>query len=152
MTARLSWVAYIQYAVIGILLYLFMVSSAFSIVSGLFFALGKTAAQTILYGLSLLYLAGFGRVLFKLSRCRAYIDETGVWYYSGLFPWSEGIRGVRWENFDQVQYGQSVFGWAAHSYTVYLLDRYGRSVAVRNLHNGREWSAAVNGYAFEKFG
>lgn len=150
MTARLSWVAYIQYFVIGILLYLFVVSSSFAVISGLLgLALGKSAAQTVLYGLTLLYLAGFGWVLFKLTRCRAYIDETGVWYYSGLFPWSEGIRGVRWENFDQAQYQQSVFGWATHSYTIYLLDRYGRSVTIKNLHNGRDWSAGVNDYAFD---
>lgn len=150
MTARLSWVAYIQYFVIGILLYLFVVSSTFAVISGLLgLALGKGAAQTVLYGLTLLYLAGFGWMLFRLTCCRAYVDETGVWYYSGLFPWSKGIRGVRWENFDQAQYQQSVFGWASHSYTIYLLDRYGRSVTIKNLHNGRDWSALVNEYAFE---
>ena len=59
MTARLSWVAYIQYFVIGILLYLFVVSSTFAVISGLLgLALGKGAAQTVLYGLTLLYLAG----------------------------------------------------------------------------------------------
>ena len=109
MTARLSWVAYIQYFVIGILLYLFVVSSAFAVISGMLgLALGKSAAQTVFYGLTLLYLVGFGWILFRLSCCRAYMDETGVWYYSGLFPWSEGIRGIRWENFDQAQYRQSI--------------------------------------------
>lgn len=150
MTARLSWVVYIQYFVIGVLLYLFIVSSVFSVISGLLgLALGKVTAQSLFYGLTLLYLSGFGWVMFQLSRCHAYVDETGVWYYSGLLPWAKGIRGIRWENFDQVQYGQSVFGWAAHSYTVYLLDRYGRTVTIRNLYNGRDWSAVVNNYAFE---
>ena len=67
MTARLSWVAYIQYFVIGILLYLFVVSSTFAVISGLLgLALGKGAAQTVLYGLTLLYLVGFGWILFRL--------------------------------------------------------------------------------------
>ena len=65
MTARLSWVAYIQYFVIGILLYLFVVSSAFAVISGMLgLALGKSAAQTVFYGLTLLYLVGFGWILF----------------------------------------------------------------------------------------
>ena len=127
-----------------------MCSSDLAVISGMLgLALGKSAAQTVFYGLTLLYLVGFGWILFRLSCYRAYMDETGVWYYSGLFPWSEGIRGIRWENFDQAQHRQSIFSWVSHSYTIYLLDRYGRSVTVKNLHNGRDWSALVNDYAFD---
>lgn len=151
MIARISWLGYVQYIVIGILLYLFAVSSVFSLISaGFGYALGenKAVANTVFFILTLLYLVGFGYVLYRTRQCKAFMDDEGVWFYCGLFPWTRGIRGVRWENFDQAQFRPGMFSWLFCTYTVYLNDRYGRTVVIKNLFNGREWSGRVNDAVF----
>lgn len=150
MVARISWLGYVQYVVIGILFYLFVMSSAFWLISaGLGLVLGenKAVANTVFFILTLLYLAGFGYVLYQTRQCKAFVDKDGVWFYSGLFPWTRGIRGVRWENFDQAQFRPGMFSWMFCTYTVYLKDRYGGTVVIKNLYNGRDWSSSVNDVA-----
>ena len=145
MIARLSWLAYLKIFIFGILFYLLSAMSVFSIVSAWTASfLGRTAGGIAFIFLSLLYLSGFVYYLVKTRRCMAFTDDDGVWFYSRIFPWSRGLRGVRWENFDQAQFRTGIFSWLCRSYTVYLLDRYGKTVMIKDLSDGRDWSASVN--------
>ena len=144
--ARISWVGYVKIILLGLLLYFLLIAPAVSLLSMLWiFAFDNETATNITF--AVLSVIAVGSLLYGLTQvrhCRAYADEAGVWFDSGLFPWSRGTRGVRWENFDQALYYPTPFSWIARSYTVDLRDRYGHSIKIRNLYNGRDWAGSIN--------
>lgn len=151
--ARLSWVAYCKFIVLAFLVYVFpaasvigMIAAGISILSDAVFDPAKMSGILFVV-LSLIFCGFFLYGLSRIRRCRVYIDADGIWFESGLFPWSHGIRGVRWENFDQALFRKSFFSWISGSYTVFLYDRYGRTVEVKDVWQGRRWVGAVNDYA-----
>lgn len=145
MKARLSWVIYIKIGIIAVLIYLaiLMAIPPLFVLNFGIEASGKVVV-TALVIMTLLYFGVVFYFLYKVHDCCAYIDRDGIWFRQNIFPWSRGLIGVRWENFDQAQYRPSVISWMTKSYTVFLQDRFGKSVVIKNLYNGRKWSGAVN--------
>ncbi len=152
MQAGISWVGYARFLIIFFLTGFMVIGFAIApFIAGAEMLLGEKAAEIVaaLVGVAvplgcLLY------CLYRLHGFRAYADDDGVWFYSGYFPWSEAVRGVRWENFDQVLYRPSMFSWFTRSYRVFIKDRYGNTVSVRDLHNGNRWGGSVNYFAMNR--
>lgn len=147
--ARISWIGYIKLTLIGILLYSSIIAAIISSISaGVAMLFDNRQLAGVLFAIMSFICLGFLIYGFiRIRSCRVYTDNEGVWYEGGLFPWSRGTTGVRWENFDQVLFRKSFFSWITGSYTVYLDDRYGRSITVKNIWLGRRWVGQVNHYA-----
>ena len=78
---------------------------------------------------------------------RLFIDETGVWMQSGVFPWQRGISGVQWRDLGQAGYTQGFLSWALRSYHIRISHRFttDAEVYLRNVHHGNLVVEHING-------
>jgi hypothetical protein len=110
-----AWTAYIGPLLAAVVL-VFLLRLAFNYSEAA--AAGVLAVGTLLIGY---------RVL-MLRSVQLYYDDVGVWLYSGILPWSKGVRGVKWRDMDEAVYIQSFGSW---------LLRGREAVAVINQHHQR---------------
>jgi hypothetical protein len=78
-------------------------------------------------GLALLSVAWAAYKLTELGAYRLYFNEMGVWLYSGILPWSKGVRGVKWRDLDDATYTRSMGSWLLKSYSIRIGHRFTRS-------------------------
>jgi hypothetical protein len=78
-------------------------------------------------GLVLVSVAWAAYKLAELGAYRLYYNEMGVWLYSGILPWSKGVRGVKWRDLDDATYTRSMGSWLLKSYSIRIGHRFTRS-------------------------
>ena len=145
MKARFSWVVYLKFGVIAALSYLVVLTSVPRFMALTFgIPTHHQMVAVVLIVFTLIFFISVFYFLYKVHDCCAFTNKDGVWLHKNIFPWSRGLMGVRWENFDQAQYRASMTSWMTNSYTVYLRDRFGKTVVIKNLYDGRRWSSKVN--------
>lgn len=169
---RLSWIAYLKdliFIPIGSLIISGILMVVFSIITALlssFYFEPSTIeyldSLPIKYGVSdkmlvfyiflalfifmtlLFYILGFlGTRSIKL-----YLDEDGVWMYSGIFPWNKGINGIKWRDLDTALYTTGLLSWVYRSYKIYLTHRFTKSseIILKDVARGDLFVKAVNEY------
>lgn len=81
-----------------------------------------------------------------LRSVRLFYDDSGVWVYAGVFPWSKGVRGVKWRDLDEGTYVQSFLSWALRSYDVRVCHRFTKEseIFLTSMHNGHKAIVAMN--------
>lgn len=86
---------------------------------------------------ALTYIGGalaFALMVYKilaLRSVRLFVNDEGVWVYSGILPWTKGISGIRWRDIDDARYFPGFLGWALKSYTVSIGHRFTKSSQIR---------------------
>jgi len=78
-------------------------------------------------GLVLVSVAWAAYKFAELGAYRLYYNEMGVWLYSGILPWSKGVRGVKWRDLDDATYTRSMGSWLLKSYSIRIGHRFTRS-------------------------
>ena len=75
-----------------------------------------------------------------------YTDDNGVWLYSGIFPWSKGIAGVKWRDLDEALFYQGFFGWLFKSYTIRIGHRFTKKseILISHVDHGHIASQRIN--------
>ncbi|MGH8601579.1 MAG: hypothetical protein ACREXR_01985 [Gammaproteobacteria bacterium] len=75
-----------------------------------------------------------------------YTDDNGVWLYSGIFPWSKGITGVKWRDLDEALFYQGFFGWIFKSYTIRIGHRFTKKseITISHVNHGHIASQRIN--------
>lgn len=68
--------------------------------------------------------------LLLLRSVRLYVDDTGVWVYSGVLPWSRGVAGVKWRDLDEAVFFQGLVAWVTRAYRVRIGHRFTKSSEV----------------------
>ena len=63
-----------------------------------------------------------------------YTDDDGVWVFSGVFPWSRGVNGVKWRDLDDATYISGFWSWLFKSYTVRIGHRFTKSSEIILTH------------------
>jgi hypothetical protein len=53
-----------------------------------------------------------------------YIDENGVWVFSGIFPWNKGVRGVKWRDLDEAIFYTGLASWVLKCFTIKIRNRF----------------------------
>ena len=98
----------------------------------------------IIWGITTLF---FG-VLMVLSirSIRLYYDEEGIWYYSGIFPWSKGYNGIKWRDLDSGLYFTGFVSWVFKSYAITISHRFTKDfeIAVKHVYKGDEFVKMIN--------
>lgn len=82
-----------------------------------------------------------------LRSVRVFTDDSGVWMFSGVFPWEKGLRGVQWRDVGEAGYTQGFASWVFRSYSIRVSHRFtqGAELAVRNVRLGNLAVEHVNG-------
>lgn len=94
-------------------------------------------------------LLAFSYVLYQTLLNRSYslyYDDTGVWVYSGIFPWSKGVNGVLWRDLDGAVMFQTFFSWLFKSYSVRIGHRYTKTseIFLTHINKGHHVVSEIN--------
>ena len=143
MTKRLggkSWTGYAKATLVALLLG--CVATVFVDSKYRFVGVGLT-------GVALVYL--LHRILL-LRSYRFYMDEIGVWVWSGYLPWSKGVMGLKWRDVDVAVYYPNFLSWLCCSYSLRVQHRYRRASAIylTGMHNGNAATCQINAVHQEK--
>jgi len=132
--ARKSWLNYVLLVFTTLLLFL----GSIIVLAASNFMVGSFAV--------VISLSWFTYRLLALRSYKIYYDDTGVWIFSGILPWTKGISGVKWRDLDEAVFYQSMLGWVANSYTVQLSHRYTKTNEIFMTHTakGRDVSGQIN--------
>lgn len=89
----------------------------------------------------------FGLFVFNVLSIRSlvlYMDDHGVWVYSGILPWSKGTSGVKWRDLEDAVYFPNFLSWLLKSYTVRVGHRFTKTSEIVLPHIARGHEAAVH--------
>lgn len=97
-------------------------------------------AGAALYGLYCVYR------WIELRSVRLFYDDSGVWVYAGVFPWSRGVRGVKWRDLDEGTYEQSFWSWVLRSYAIRVSHRFTKDseINLTHMYNGQHAVIQMN--------
>jgi hypothetical protein len=104
--AKKSWVAYIGVGLIALLLFFIAVPVAWSI---------HWIAGLIVLVVSALFV---GYRVLLLRSYELYFDDVGIWVSSGVFPWEQGVYGVKWRDVDSAFWTPTFWSWLFKSYSI----------------------------------
>lgn len=124
--SKKSWLSYvIPLAVIAI------ITSIMYSTSSLFGVLGIVSAVL---------------VILHLRSYELYVNDEGVWVFSGIFPWNKGVRGVKWRDLDEAVYFTGFVSWALKSHTLKISHRYtqGNEIYLKHMASGVTTVSRIN--------
>ncbi|TFW28272.1 hypothetical protein [Massilia horti] len=75
-----------------------------------------------------------------------YVDDVGVWAYSGVLPWAKGVQGVKWRDMDEATFVNGFWSWATRSYTIRVGHRFTKDseILLTDIANGKDAVATLN--------
>lgn len=127
----MSWTAYVRPAIV------------FLIMFGIGYAL--TNANGWLGGIFMAFWLGLFIVqVLTIRSVVLYTNNQGVWVYSGIFPWSKGMRGVKWRDVEDAVYFPNFLSWLLKSYTVRIGHRFTKSSEIVLPHIARGDAAVMH--------
>jgi hypothetical protein len=77
-----------------------------------------------------------------LRTIKLIVDRQGIWLHAGLFAWSKGMTGLRWDEVGVATYRQSFASWACNSYGVSVSHRFTTNEEIYLAHV-KDGAAAV---------
>ncbi len=139
-----SWVAYVRLIIPFVII--FVVSM---LVSTIIMELITKSENRGIYSLLLVFFIVTTYLVIMILSIRSYklfYDDDGIWVYSGIFPWSKGISGIKWRDLDEAVYRTGFISWAAHSYNIRLSHRYTKAseIGLNDISNGDKAVATIN--------
>lgn len=136
-----SWLAYVPHILMGIAL-LFVMTLAMTITKETGGALIFVSAICVIFGF-VAYKA------YYLSRIRLYYNDQGIWVFRGVFPWTRGVYGVKWRDFEDCIYTTSFFYWITKGFPVTIRPRFSNNphIPLPPIHHGRRAVETINNAA-----
>jgi hypothetical protein len=123
---RPLWTAYV-----GPILSLLVYFVAWFYMSDIFEIMGKFAPQILSFDFlvvrmvsAILIFLMHTFLIYRAWRKYMRIDENGVWYYQGIFPWTVTADGLTWKNLERGWLIQGFSSWVLRSWTVRIIHRY----------------------------
>ena len=125
--ARKSWIAYLAPT--------FFCAVALYVLGSLVMPLNRPVAIS----LWLLCVTVYFYILLSIRSYMLFINDNGVWIFSGVFPWTKGVSGVKWRDLDAAVYYQNFLSWLFGAYTIRISHRFTRSAEIRLtvMHHGQ---------------
>lgn len=82
-----------------------------------------------------------------------FVDDEGVWVFRGVFPWQQGIYGVKWGDFNEGVFSQNFASWALRSFTIEVKNRYKEEpeIVLKHMHNGDYAITKMNSVFMHKY-
>lgn len=132
--SRKSWIAYVWPVVLTLLALALTLPPAWQH--------GWTTALAC--GAVILAISAY--VIWNLRAVHLYCDDVGVWVYSGVLPWNEGVAGVKWRDLDEAVYFQGPVSWALRSYSLRIGHRFTKcsEIILTKMWKGHEAVMRIN--------
>jgi membrane-bound ClpP family serine protease len=127
---KMSWTAYVRHVIVFLVLAL----------------IGSSLAGTNIWVSIIILAVALGLFIFNVLSIYSltlYTDENGVWVYSGIFPWSKGVSGVKWRDLEDAVYFPGFFSWLFKSYTVRVGHRFTKTSEIILVHMARGDEAVI---------
>ena len=85
-------------------------------------------------------------IVMQIKSYTLFVDEDGVWVFSGIFPWNKGIYGVKWRDFGEATYFLNSISWMLNSYTIKISNKYKQEdeIVLKDMHNGNIAVSQIN--------
>lgn len=82
----------------------------------------------------------------NLRAIKLVVDRQGIWLHSGLFAWSKGMTGLRWDEVGVAAFRQSFVSWACHSYGVSVSHRFtgNEELYLAHVRDGADAVQSIN--------
>jgi len=132
--ARKSWIVYIWPTVLYVAILYVLFTYAWSI------------SKLITLPMIMLCFAAYFYKLLSLRSYMLYYDDNGVWVFSGVFPWSRGVSGVKWRDLDEAIYFQNFLSWMFNAYTIRVSQRQTKTaeILLDMIHMGQSAVQTIN--------
>jgi len=87
--------------------------------------------------------------LFDIATLRAVtlvVDRQGIWLHAGLFAWSKGMTGLRWDEVGVATFRQSFVSWACNSYGISVSHRFttNEQLYLAHVQDGADAVQSIN--------
>ncbi len=137
---RKAWTEYVLLAFWG------------AVLAGLFYLSLRFFEPGYFHLLGLIPLAWFIYEWLLLRSVCLYYDESGVWVFEGILPWSKGLRGVKWRDMDEATFVTGFWAWLLRSYTIRISHRFTKEseILLTHMYNGKAVSQQINQILMEK--
>lgn len=134
-----SWTAYIRITLLSLLILIPIAIASW----GISWLLGLIVSTVMLIFIAY-------QVLLTRSY-NIYLDDIGIWVYSGILPWDKGVTGVKWRDLDEAVYFQTFWSWLFKSYSVRIGHRFTKSseIFLTHMHRGDDTAMKINGLHHE---
>ena len=138
---RLSWLAYIR----PVVFYLICVAVCVAVIVAQDHATPQTReliSHPVFQVTPYAIIAILGVLLlmriYYLKTFRLFFNENGVYCFSGIFPWTKGVRGTAWQDISDANYFTGFVSWATKSYRIQIGHRYTKTseMTVSNVRHG----------------
>lgn len=126
--SRVSWIGYVIPVLVTLITIAFIIASPLSIFFCLF---------PILF---------FVYKFLLLKSILLYVNDEGVWCYSGVFPWDKGHRGVKWRDLDEAVFNVGFISWAFKAYVITIKHRFtqGNEIKLTFMDKGDQAVMQIN--------
>lgn len=90
--------------------------------------------------------------ILDIRSVRLFLDDQGVWVFSGILPWSKGTRGVKWRDLDEAVYFTGFFSWLFKAYTIRVGHRFTKDseFTIKHVKQGDQAVMRINALHQEK--
>jgi hypothetical protein len=113
--SRKSWLAYLG-AILAVGILLIISIPAIAVFS-----------WPVAIGTGAIMVAYLAYQLLLIRSVKLYVDQDGVWVYSGVLPWRRGVAGVKWRDIDEAVYSQGLVAWMTRAYKLRIGHRFTKS-------------------------
>ncbi|CZE47852.1 hypothetical protein [Campylobacter geochelonis] len=153
---RKSWTAYVKsfiFFIILVILTVYLVQNSQNISKFTLSLSEKTGFMWInewcKFALVVILLLLFLKLILNVLYIRSfklYTDKSGVWLYSGIFPWSKGSSGIKWQDIEDASYYTGFVSWLCRSWTVQVTHRFTKSSSIyqNNMAKGQRVVEHIN--------
>ncbi|QAV24581.1 hypothetical protein [Proteus hauseri] len=141
---KFSWVAYIRPIIV--LLIILLIGFGFS-------QSNITILSIAGYIIIIAGIINFICNILFLKTFYFWIDDTGVWVFRGIFPWTKGKSGTTWRDVSDAIYFTGFISWSTKSYKIRVGHRFTKTseLIIPHLKNGDLAVIAINETVQSKF-
>jgi len=141
---KMSWVAYIKPVLIFIILFCIAVSMAHS-TNHIWEILGAI--------LMLACVVNFVCQVMFIWGAKIIVNDDGVWFFRGIFPWTKGAIGTAWRDMADAEYFTGFVSWLVKSYRIRVAHRFTKTseIIIPHIRNGNKAVIQINEYLRSKY-
>ncbi|MGC6389539.1 hypothetical protein ACMV8I_18035 [Ewingella sp. S1.OA.A_B6] len=141
---KMSWVAYIKPVFIFIILFSIAISMEYST---------NKIFETIGVVLMIACSANFICQMMFIWGAKVIINDDGVWFFRGIFPWTKGAIGTAWRDMADAEYFTGFISWLVKSYRIRVAHRFTKTseIIIPHIRNGNKAVIQINEFLRSKY-